>query len=41
MPSLEEILVYVGYFVVLYMLIVFKKPANKNQPVVEKNKSAS
>ncbi|MEY8351155.1 FTR1 family protein [Bacillus cereus] len=41
MPSLEEILVYVGYFVVLYMLIVFKKPANKNQTVVEKNKSAS
>lgn len=29
MPSLEEILVYIGYFVVLYMLIVFKKPVKK------------
>ena len=41
MPSLEEVLVYIGYFVVLYMLIVFKKPAKKNQTVVEENKSVS
>ena len=24
MPSIEEVLVYIGYFVVLYMLIIFK-----------------
>ncbi|MDM5156695.1 FTR1 family protein [Bacillus sp. DX1.1] len=41
MPSLEEILVYIGYFVVLYMLIVFKKPVKKNQTIIEKNKSVS
>ncbi|MDM5190205.1 FTR1 family protein [Bacillus sp. DX4.1] len=41
MPSLEEILVYIGYFVVLYMLIVFKKPVKKDQTIIEKNKSVS
>ncbi|PEY34283.1 iron permease [Bacillus cereus] len=41
MPSLEEVLVYIGYFVVLYMLIVFKKPVKKNQTIIEKNKSVS
>ncbi|MEH6888595.1 FTR1 family protein [Bacillus sp. JJ864] len=41
MPSLEEILAYIGYFVVLYMLIVFKKPVKKKGTVVEANKSVS
>ncbi|PEA56744.1 iron permease [Bacillus pseudomycoides] len=41
MPSLEEILAYIGYFVVLYMLIVFKKPVKKKRTVVEANKSVS
>lgn len=31
MPSLEEVLVYIGYFVVLYMLIIFKKPVKKSK----------
>ncbi|PFE03731.1 iron permease [Bacillus cereus] len=41
MPSLEEVLVYIGYFVVLYMLIIFKKPVKKKQAVIEENKSVS
>ncbi|MCP1125400.1 FTR1 family protein [Bacillus sp. 3103sda1] len=41
MPSLEEVLAYMGYFVVLYMLIIFKKPAKKKQTVTEENKSVS
>ncbi|SFJ28842.1 MULTISPECIES: FTR1 family protein [unclassified Bacillus (in: firmicutes)] len=41
MPSLEEILAYIGYFVVLYMLIVFKKPVKKKKTEVEANKSVS
>ncbi|MDP7977379.1 FTR1 family iron permease [Bacillus sp. WLY-B-L8] len=41
MPSIEEILAYIGYFVVLYMLIVFKKPVKKKGTVVEANKSVS
>lgn len=32
MPSLEEVLAYIGYFGVLYMLIIFKKPAKKSKP---------
>ncbi|WP_367899727.1 FTR1 family iron permease [Bacillus pseudomycoides] len=41
MPSLEEVLVYIGYFVVLYMLIIFKKPVKKKQTIVEEDKSVS
>ncbi|AIK37107.1 iron permease FTR1 family protein [Bacillus pseudomycoides] len=41
MPSLEEVLVYLGYFVVLYMLIIFKKPVKKKQTIVEEDKSVS
>lgn len=31
MPSLEEVLVYIGYFVVLYMLIIFKNLLKKSK----------
>jgi len=41
MPSLEEVLVYIGYFVVLYMLIIFKKPVKKKQTIVDEDKSVS
>ncbi|WP_144501325.1 FTR1 family iron permease [Bacillus nitratireducens] len=41
MPSLEEVLVYIGYFVVLYMLIIFKKPVKKKKEIIEENKSVS
>lgn len=41
MPSLEEVFVYIGYFVVLYMLIIFKKPVKKKQTIIEENKSVS
>ncbi|QUG87140.1 FTR1 family iron permease [Bacillus nitratireducens] len=41
MPSIEEVLVYIGYFVVLYMLIIFKKPVKKKKEIIEENKSVS
>ncbi|UNP74731.1 FTR1 family protein [Bacillus nitratireducens] len=41
MPSLEEVLVYIGYFVVLYMLIIFKKPVKKKKEIIQENKSVS
>ncbi|OJE43666.1 iron permease [Bacillus proteolyticus] len=41
MPSIEEVLVYIGYFVVLYMLIIFKKPVKKKKERIEENKSVS
>ncbi|WP_433772697.1 FTR1 family iron permease [Bacillus wiedmannii] len=41
MPSIEEVLVYIGYFVVLYMLIIFKKPVKKQKERMEENKSVS
>lgn len=43
MPSLEEVMAYIGYFVILYMLIVFKKQPveTKKQKVLKTNKSVS
>jgi high-affinity iron transporter len=39
MPSIEEVLVYLGYFAVIYMLIFMKKPARKIEKVEKPKQS--